>query len=143
MIVTLATHVQWRPDRTASAAAAEMPPLGAVLSRGLAMRCPCCGQAKLFEGYLTVKPVCEVCQAPLGLVRADDVPPYFTIVVVGHVIVPLMLLVEKTWAPSLWLHAAIWLPLTLAMSLLLLRPIKGATVGLMMKLGMMKSGTDA
>ncbi len=118
-----------------------MPPLGTALARGLAMHCPSCGQGKLFHGYLTVTPVCRHCDAPLGLVRAEDAPPYFTIVVVGHVIVPSMLFVERAYEPALWIHAALWLPLTLGLSLLLLRPIKGATVGLMMKLGMMKSGS--
>ncbi len=106
------------------------------------MRCPSCGQAKLFQGYLKVTPVCQVCEAPLGLARADDAPPYFTIVAVGHVIIPGMLVVEKAYQPPLWVHAAIWLPLTLIMALALLRPIKGATVGLMLKLGLMKSDDE-
>jgi uncharacterized protein (DUF983 family) len=116
--------------------------MGTALARGFANRCPACGKTHLFAGYLRVNPVCGACDAPLGLARADDAPPYFTIVVVGYVIVPAMLYVEKTYQPSLWVHAAIWLPLTLAMSLLILRPIKGATVGLMLKLGLLKSETD-
>ena len=54
-----------------------------------------------------------------------------------------MWFVERTYAPPLWLHAAIWLPLTLVLSLALLRPIKGATVGLMLSLGMLKSGSGS
>jgi uncharacterized protein (DUF983 family) len=96
----------------------------------------------MFNGYLRVVAECRECHAPLGLARADDAPPYFTIVAVGHIVVPAMLVVEKTWAPSLWLHAALWLPLTLALALGLLRPIKGATVGLMLKLGILKSDDD-
>ncbi len=106
------------------------------------MRCPACGKTHLFRGYLTVTPTCANCGAPLGLARADDAPPYFTIFVVGHIIVGGMLVLEKTESPPLWVHAAIWLPLTLALALLLLRPIKGATVGLMLKLGMFKSGDE-
>ena len=106
------------------------------------MRCPNCGQSKLFQGYLRVTPVCPVCAAPLGLARADDAPPYFTIVAVGHVVVPGMLIVERAYQPPLWVHAVIWLPLTLIMALALLRPIKGATVGLMLKLGLMKSADE-
>jgi uncharacterized protein (DUF983 family) len=106
------------------------------------MRCPACGQTRLFRGYLKVEPVCANCGAPLGLARADDAPPYFTIVIVGHVIVAGMWSLERAYEPPLWVHAVIWLPLTLALSLLLLRPIKGATVGLMLRLGMLKSSAD-
>ncbi|MBZ0217536.1 MAG: DUF983 domain-containing protein, partial [Fimbriimonadaceae bacterium] len=59
----------------------------------------------------------------------DDAPPYFTILIVGHVIVPLLLIVEQTWRPDLWIHAAIWLPLTVILSLTLLPIVKGALVG--------------
>lgn len=106
------------------------------------MVCPACGQTKLFRGYLKVTPVCGHCGAPLGLARADDAPPYFTIVIVAHVIIGGMVWLERSYAPALWVQAAIWLPLTAAMTLLLLRPVKGATVGLMLTLGMLKSGSD-
>ena len=62
--------------------------------------------------------------------RADDAPPYFTIVIVGHVIVGLLLAVEMAYRPPLWLHAALWLPLTVLLALLLLPVIKGTLVGL-------------
>ncbi len=96
----------------------------------------------MFAGYLRVKRVCPVCDAPLGRARADDAPPYFTIVAVGHVIIPGMLLLEKLAAPPLWLQTAIWVPVSLALTLALLRPIKGATVGLMLRVGLMKTDAD-
>jgi uncharacterized protein (DUF983 family) len=68
-------------------------------------------------------------------VRADDAPPYFTIFIVGHIVIPLMLIAERDYAPSPWTMAAIFLPLTLVLTLALMRPVKGATVGLMMRLG--------
>ena len=113
--------------------------MATAIGRGLLCRCPACAKTRLFQGYLTVVPECAVCHAPLGQARADDAPPYFTILIVGHVVVLGMLMTEQAYAPPLWVHAVIWLPLTLIMSLLLLRPIKGGTVGLMLKLGMMKS----
>jgi uncharacterized protein (DUF983 family) len=115
-----------------------MPPLSIALARGALCRCPSCGETRLFRGYLTVVPVCVNCAAPLGLARADDAPPYFTILLVGHIIVSLMLLLERFVAPPLWVHMVLWLPLTIILSVGLLRPIKGATVGLMLRLGMMK-----
>jgi uncharacterized protein (DUF983 family) len=134
--------VRWIAPRAPERAAWSMPALGIAMGRGLAMRCPACGEAKLFQGYLTVTPVCPHCGAPLGLARADDAPPYFTIFIVAHVIVGAMLMLEQAYAPPLWVHAVIWLPLTLIMALLLLRPIKGATVALMLKLGMFKTGDE-
>ncbi len=134
--------IRWQPDRLLSPVAWSVPSLPVALGRGLRMCCPSCGQGKLFSGYLKVVPVCANCGAPLGLARADDAPPYFTIVVVGHIIIPAMWSLERAYEPPLWLHAAIWLPLTLGLTLALLRPIKGATVGLMLKLGMLKSGDD-
>ncbi len=119
-----------------------VPPLATALGRGLRMRCPACGVTRLFSGYLRVTAVCANCRAPLGLVRADDAPPYFTIVIVAHIVVTGMWSVERAYHPALWLHAAIWLPLTLALTLALLRPVKGATVGLMLTLGLLKSGDD-
>ncbi len=110
-----------------------------MIGRGLRCRCPACGRARLFAGYLRVVDVCPGCGAPLGSARADDAPPYFTIFIVGHLVVGGMLIVERACAPPLWLHAAIWLPLTLVLSLLLLRPIKGGTVGLALRLGLAKS----
>jgi uncharacterized protein (DUF983 family) len=137
------TPVRWTPDRATSVLPWPVPPLLTAIGRGLRMRCPACGQTHLFRGYLKVEPVCANCGAPNGLARADDAPPYFTIVIVGHVIVTGMWSFERAYQPPLWLHAVIWLPLTLVLTLLLLRPIKGATVGLMLKLGMLKSGDEA
>ena len=103
--------------------------------RGLRGMCPACGQGKLFAGFLAVNDTCATCGEKLGQIRADDAPPYFTIFAVGHVVVPGMLWLEKAYAPDLWIHAAIWLPLTLGMTLAMIRPGKGATIGLMLKLG--------
>ncbi len=133
---------RWTPNRMPAAVPWPQPPLLVALGRGLFCRCPACGEGRLFDGYLTVLTACSRCKAPLGSARADDAPPYFTVFFVGHLVVLGMVLVERAYQPPLWVHAAIWLPLTLALSLLLLRPIKGATVGLMLKLGLMKSDDE-
>ena len=116
-----------------------MPPLLTALGRGLLGRCPSCGQTHAFKGYLTVVPECLVCGAPLGKLRADDAPPYFVVFLTGHIVVPLLFLMETSLHPALWVHAAIWLPVSLVLALVLLRPVKGATLGLMLKLGMVKA----
>lgn len=100
------------------------------MARGFQCRCPACGIGRAFDGYLTVVDRCAHCGENLSHHRADDAPPYFTIVVVGHIIVPLILIVETSFALSNLVNLAIWLPLTLILTLALLRPIKGAVVGL-------------
>ena len=83
--------------------------------------------------------MCSHCTAPLGEYRADDAPPYFTIFLVGHLLAPIIFTVETSFHPALWLQAAVWLPVCLVACLVLLRPVKGATLGLMVKLGMVKT----
>lgn len=134
--------IRWQPDRSAKPVPWPVPPMPVALARGARCVCPACGKGKLFQGYLRVMPECAACGAPLGLARADDAPPYFTIFVLGHIMVPLMFWVERSYDPPMWLEAAIGLPLAASLALLLLRPIKGATVGLMLKLGMLKSDQD-
>ena len=128
--------VRWpSADVATPAPAAAMPDMPTALLRGLRGICPCCGKARLFAGWLRVAGSCAQCDAPLGRVRADDLPPYVTIFAVGHMVVPGMLVLEKAQTPDLWVHTAIWVPLTIALSLALMRPVKGATIGLMLKLG--------
>ena len=100
----------------------------AALRRGLRRRCPACGQGRLFEGFLRPSPCCTECGLETGAFRADDAPPYFTILLVGHIVVPLVLVLERAAAPPFWAAAALWLPLTLALTLLLLPRIKGAVI---------------
>jgi uncharacterized protein (DUF983 family) len=113
------------------------------LLRGARLSCPACGKGAMFRRYLKVADNCPDCGEALHHHRADDAPPYFTIVIVGHVVVGLMLAVEMAYRPPLWLHAAIWLPLTLLLALLLLPPIKGALVGLQWALLMHGFDPDA
>ncbi|MEM6667068.1 MAG: DUF983 domain-containing protein [Pseudomonadota bacterium] len=106
------------------------------MARGARGRCPSCGTGKLFRGYLKVSDTCPACGEEMHHHRADDAPPYFTIMLVGHIIVPALLVVERTSQPPLWLLFAIFLPLATIMCLLALQPIKGALVGLQWALGM-------
>lgn len=133
----------WPHAAIAADAAPDMPSTGIAMLRGARGRCPCCDQAKLFDGWLKVADTCPKCDAPLGRIRADDAPPYFTIFAVGHIVIPGMLILEKAYKPELWVHSVIWVPLTLVLSLALMRPVKGATIGLMLKLGFGRGGHDS
>lgn len=130
--------IRWQPDRTPQLPPWPLPPFGTAIGRGLRGLCPACGQTHLFKGYLSVVPECQQCGAPLGQVRADDVPPYFTILIVGHIVVTAMVILQRTQDPPLWVMWVTFVPLTLILTLALLRPIKGGVVGLMLRLNMLK-----
>ncbi len=104
--------------------------LARAMWRGFRERCPACGKAGLFRKYLKVQDACPRCGEALHHHRTDDAPPYFTIFIVGHVVIGGVLWLERAVAPATWVHMALWLPLTLLGSLLLLPRIKGALVGL-------------
>lgn len=110
------------------------------LRHGVSRRCPRCGVGRLYRRYLGLSAACERCALEVDRFRSDDVPAYFTILLVGHLIVPLVLLVERGWAPSVWLHAAIWIPATLALTLAILPFIKGAVIGVQWALGVGSDG---
>ena len=99
------------------------------LRRGFRGRCPRCGQGKLFRAFLKVDDRCSVCGQDFTPHRADDLPAYLVIVIVGHIMVPLALMIETNYSPPVALQLAIYLPGTLIASLLLLQPVKGAVVG--------------
>ena len=102
------------------------------LRRGWRGRCPRCCEGALFGSFLKMQSHCPACGLALEPFRADDAPAYFTIFAVGHIIVPLVLMFEKYGEePALWLHAALWLPLSIGLALLLLPRIKGAVIGLL------------
>lgn len=84
----------------------------------------------MLRGYATMQSSCEACGLELEPFRADDAPAYFTIFIVGHLIVPSMLLLEQHLQPETWVHMAIWMPLTLILTLALLPRVKGAIIGL-------------
>jgi len=109
----------------------ELPerPLWQALRRGFFGRCPRCGRGRMFRAFLKVADRCPACGEALHHHRADDAPAYFVILIVGHVVVPLALAVEVMYAPPYWLHAVLWLPLTIGLAIGLLQPVKGAIVG--------------
>ena len=104
--------------------------------RGLKRRCPNCGVGNIYEKYLKVVGACSHCQEHLGHIRADDFPPYLTIVIGGHIVVPLILLSERTLHPPTWLMFSIALPMTLALTLWLMPRVKGGVLALMWHLSL-------
>lgn len=98
--------------------------------RGLRLRCPHCGEGHLFRGFLKVREHCEVCGKDNSIYPADDAPPYLTLLLIGHLVVPFIFVVERAWAPALWITFAIWVPLIVAITLATLPFMKGAVIGI-------------
>lgn len=99
------------------------------LKRGLSRRCPHCGQGSLFSGYLKVAPRCAACGHDTGAYRADDGPAYFTMLIVGHLLVAPMLCFSFIWTWPIGAVLAIGLGVVALATLTLLPLVKGAFIG--------------
>ena len=100
------------------------------IARGLRCRCPRCGKGKLFAGFLGLRPRCERCGLDYNFADAGDGPAVFVILIGGFIVVFAALITEIRYQPPYWLHAALWLPLVLLVTLAPLRPIKGLLIAL-------------
>jgi uncharacterized protein (DUF983 family) len=100
------------------------------IGRGLRGRCPRCGEGRLFQGFLTLRPKCEHCGLDFGFADSGDGPAVFVILIGGFVVVFAAMITEFLYQPPYWVHAALWLPLILIVTLAPLRPIKGLMIAL-------------
>lgn len=100
------------------------------IGRGLMGRCPHCGEGRLFGAFLKPVDACAACGETLHHQRADDLPPYIVITIVGHIVVGGLLMAEKYGDWPMWVHMSLWPAMALALSLLLMQPVKGGVVGL-------------
>ena len=108
----------------------EDRPVGRSLRRGWRCRCPNCGSGPILRGYLKVRDTCPVCSEELFHHRADDGPAYLTILIVGHLMAPLILMVFTHYRPDPWVLASVFSVGTVALSLFLLPRLKGAVVAM-------------
>jgi uncharacterized protein (DUF983 family) len=104
--------------------------LGQAVSRGLRGRCPQCGAGHLFRGFLNLRPACEKCGLDYSFADAGDGPAIFVILIGGFIVVFAALITEVVYKPPYWVHAALWLPLILLVTLLPLRLLKGLLIDL-------------
>jgi uncharacterized protein (DUF983 family) len=111
-------------------AARSIATLSGSIRAGLSCACPRCGEGKLFQGFLTLRPRCERCGLDSGFADAGDGPAVFIMFIAGFIVVGAALVVEVKYAPSLWVHALIWVPLILLVTLGPLRLIKGLLIAL-------------
>jgi uncharacterized protein (DUF983 family) len=104
--------------------------LSAAALAGLACACPRCGKGKLFQGFLTLRPRCEMCGLDYGFADAGDGPAVFIMFFAGFIVVGAALVTEILYRPPFWVHAALWLRLILIGTLGPLRPMKGLLIAL-------------
>jgi|SRR5215467_4515468 uncharacterized protein (DUF983 family) len=97
---------------------------------GLRGRCPRCGQGRLFQGFLSLRSACDHCGLDYGFADAGDGPAVFVILIGGFIVVFAALMTEVFFQPPYWVHAALWLPLILIVTLAPLRLIKGLLIAL-------------
>lgn len=105
-------------------------PLMRAIGRGLLRKCPHCGEGHLFRAFLKPVDRCERCGEEMHHQRADDLPPYLTIFIVGHIVVGGYMFGERFLELSSWQHLAIWVPITLVMTFAMMQPLKGGVIGL-------------
>tara|TARA_B100000315_G_scaffold260360_1_gene321129 strand:+ start:2276 stop:2650 length:375 start_codon:yes stop_codon:yes gene_type:complete len=107
----------------------QMPKLSRVILRGLRRRCPQCGVGRIFSGYLTIEDACPHCQESFEGIRTDDAAPWATILLLGHILAPIVMIVIKFDISTLPL-TIIMAVLALVLALGILPLMKGVFVGL-------------
>ena len=108
----------------------EPRPIWPAMLNGMRCRCPRCGKGRLLHSYLKVNDRCSECGEEFFHHRADDLPPYVAIMIVGHILVTIMFHMETIGAGSPFVYLAVFVPLSIIMPLAMLPSIKGAVVGL-------------
>jgi len=118
-----------RPGRTAEPGLSGWP----LWRAGLRGKCPHCGRASVFNGFLDIVPACPACGLSFRGHDAGDGPAFFGTFLLGTVIVALAAFTEIWFSPPLWVHAVLWGPAVIGGSLAVLRPLKGLTIAIQHK----------
>jgi uncharacterized protein (DUF983 family) len=134
--------VRWPPPAF-EPAAPPMPAWGVALARGLAMRCPACGRAGIFRGFIAVKPACPHCGAPLGRVRLELLPSYLTILLGLWVMGTIMFAVARLWHPRLVPFLLVFIPICALFELAVVRPVRGVVLAAMLKMNVLGRANGA
>ncbi len=96
----------------------------------LTASCPRCGKGRLFKGFLSVDSACGVCGLDFKRFDSGDGPAVFIILIAGFIVAGGALLVEMNYQPPYWVHALLWIPLSILLPLAMLRPLKAAMIAL-------------
>lgn len=130
---------RWPPAIAHNKPEWDMPGWGETIKRGVLGRCPSCGAAPIFDGYLKVHGKCLHCAAPLGDMPADDAPPYIAMLVVLHFLALFVVLFYKGYYQPGIIMAGFLLILLALLCMVALRMAKGAVIGILLKLGLKRA----
>jgi uncharacterized protein (DUF983 family) len=113
------------------------------LRRGITRKCPACGVGQLFSGYLAVRPICPACWNDNEQYPSDDFAPYVTIFLVLHLMIPILIVADRSWQMSIGLEMAVAIPIFLISTLLLLPFAKGGVIGFAWAFGVVRNPAAA
>ena len=105
--------------------------LALAMRRGFLGKCPSCGRAALFRSYLQQIESCPVCGAEFGRIRADDAAPWLTLIVVGHLFLPLIFIVNLAALLPFWIGVTCWAAFFCGVALVVLPRAKGLFIGML------------
>ena len=125
MQVQTSMHSEWK----SSAENTDQRELATAIKRGIRCRCPNCGEGRLFRKFLKPVDRCAACGEDYTHQRADDLPAYLSVVIVGPIVIGGFMMTDLVWTLANWVHLAIWTPLTVLLALATIQPIKGAVIG--------------
>ena len=91
-------------------------------------KCPRCGNGPLFDGFLALQAKCSSCGLDYDFADAGDGPAFFVVIFSGAIVVVGAILLEFAYQPPYWVHAAIWVPMTLFLCIVPLRPLKAMMI---------------
>ncbi len=97
---------------------------------GLRLRCPQCGEGRLFSSYLKLAPRCGFCGADFSKADSGDGPAVFVILFVGAIVAPLLFVLQFGTDLPDWLALTITMVATLVLCLALLPPFKAVLFAL-------------
>ncbi len=87
-------------------------------------KCPRCGKAPLFKGFLDIAPRCAACGLDYSHFDVGDGATVLVVLLAGIVVTGGALIVEVKYSPPYWVHAVLWTPLIAIMVLGGLRVVK-------------------
>jgi uncharacterized protein (DUF983 family) len=102
---------------------AAMP---SIVQAGMKGLCPRCGQPSLFAKMIKFADRCTACGLDFTQFNVGDGPAAFLTLILGTIVTIMAISLELTLHPPLWLHMAVWIPVTLAGVIGSLRLAKGA-----------------
>ncbi len=115
------------------------PHLWTTLKRGLCLRCPACGQGRVFVSYIKPVEACAACHEPLGHIRADDGPAWLTILVVGHILAPFFVFFKDAATWPIWMWAVVLPGVVIGLTLALLPMAKGLFIAMLWRMQVMRA----